>query len=410
MLVQRIAAGPCLGKAGQLRELLFYLGRRAILAPGEDTTEQQIGVHALGRRPDYDPQADNIVRVQIRRLRQKLDEYFAAEGHDEPLVISIPKGGHILRFERRPARISAENQAAGALPWTGTPNWWWIAVAVVGLLAVAFFMGRATAPEPVAVSTAPTGIQLNPMWSRVFVKDQPTAIVIADSSFVILQNLLQEDFTLNEYVDRTYRDRIERVQNLGVRDALRMIAGRQYTSLADATLSSQLNSIGTQMGARMNVRYSRHMNVRDFHAGNFILIGSSHGVPWAELFAPALNFKFERIGPDQRFGFRNLKPATNEAAVYSSSGLGGGPQQSFATISLVPNLARNGSVLLLNGITMEATEAAGEFAMGGEFQKVLHQISNGSEHLPHFEVLLKSTAMAGAPDKVSVVTWRRLAN
>ena len=74
-------------------------------------------------------------------------------------------------------------------------------------------------------------------------------------------------------LNRSYKDQIERAQNPDIRELLKMIAGRQYTSLADATLSSELRSIGTQLGARVAVRYARHMNIRDFNSGNYILIG-----------------------------------------------------------------------------------------------------------------------------------------
>ena len=78
-------------------------------------------------------------------------------------------------------------------------------------------------------------------------------------------------------------------------------------------------------------------------------------------------------------------------------------------ISLIPNLTRSGAVLMLNGISMEATEAAGEFAMSEEFSKTLAKISGLSlQNIPHFEMLLKTTSMAGAPHKKSVVAWRKL--
>ena len=105
LLLTRVVANQHFSKSAQLRELLLYLGKQAILSPTEDVSEQEIGSRVLGRRPDYNPQADNIVRVQIRRLRQKVDEYFLTDGRNEPLVISIPKGSHVLRFEPRVLRF-----------------------------------------------------------------------------------------------------------------------------------------------------------------------------------------------------------------------------------------------------------------------------------------------------------------
>ena len=399
-LTQRLIANHQFAKAVHLRELLLYLAKRAIACPHEEVSEQEIGWRVLGRRPDYNSQADNIVRVQIRRLRQKLDEYFLTDGRDEPMVIVIPKGSHVLRFERRaePAPIQPPAPARKRL----------LLIPLVTVIAVAaFFAGRLSTDR--GTTTTRADIAKHPLWSRLFVKDQPASIVIADSSFVVVQNVLQQSIRLNDYIDRSYRDLIAATPNPAVRDILQMISNRQYTSLADATLSSELRTLGSRLGSHVTVRYARHMNIRDFNSGNFILVGSSHGVPWVELFEPGLNFQFERIGAGQRFGFHNKKPMPGEEEMYESSAPLNGPQQSYATVSILPNLSNSGTVLLLTGITMEATEAAGEFAMSPEFTKVLNGIAGPSaDKLPRLQVLLKASSMAGAPHKIDVVALRKL--
>ena len=45
------------------------------------------GVDVFGRGPDFDPRADTIVRVQARRLRAKLHEFYAVEGHADGLGV-----------------------------------------------------------------------------------------------------------------------------------------------------------------------------------------------------------------------------------------------------------------------------------------------------------------------------------
>jgi hypothetical protein len=401
-LVNRVATSRHFGKAAQLRQLLLYLAEKAISSPTVDVTEQEIGSGVLGRRPGYDPQADNIVRVQVRRLRQKLEEYFAADGQREPVVMVIPKGSHVLRFERRtePVAAAARSGGAGRLGWVA---------AVVAAGAIAFFLGRYSMNRSGAPAAELNLGSRNPLWVGLFMKDQPTTIVIADSSLVVVQDVLQRNFTLNEYIDRSYRGLIEAVPDPALRDALRMIAGRQHTSLADATVSGQLRSMGARMGAKVAVRYARHMNIRDFNAGNFVLVGSRLSVPWVELFEPSLNFRLERIGKEPRFGIRNRQPVNGEAAVYGSVSPLAGSKESFAAISLVPNLSQSGMILMLSGLTMEATEAAGEFSMSNDFPALLAKIlgPSSAQSRPYFEILLKTAVIAGAPHKVDVVAWRK---
>ncbi len=410
-LILRIVSSRQLEKATQLRELLLYLGKKAIVAPGEDLSEQEIGTCVLGRRSGYDPQEDNIVRVQIRRLRQKLDDYFSTAGWDESLIVTIPKGGHVLRFEPRAAKAQPVEPAhvKGPLTPGGPQRWAWVLGAVLAVSA-AFLAGRISNDVTADAIDQRSIVSSSPLWQRLFSKDQSTSIVIADSSLVVVQNLLRYNLNLSEYINRAYHQRIQAVQDPAMRDALRMIAERQYTSLADATLSNEFRSIGSKAGARVNIRYARHMHIRDFHSGNFVLLGSSHAVPWGELFEANLNFHMRQIGPDQHFGFRNSRPVGDEAEVYLGSDHTAGPQESFATIAWLPNLGSNGTVLLLTGITMEATEAAGEFALSEDFSSVLRKMiqATPSKKLPYFEILLKASSMAGAPRKVEVVTSRAM--
>ena len=51
------------------------------------------------RKPDFDPKTDPIVRVQVYRLRQKLKEYYELEGAQESILVEIPKGHYLPKFE-----------------------------------------------------------------------------------------------------------------------------------------------------------------------------------------------------------------------------------------------------------------------------------------------------------------------
>jgi hypothetical protein len=414
-LVNRVVSSRGFSKAGQLRELLLYIARIAIESPSAEITEQEIGCRVLGRRPDYDTQADNIVRVQVRHLRQKLEEYFAGDGQDEPILLSIPKGRRALVFEMRPVAQPEPTlgSVAPAVPAAAAASRKLvIAGCVAGLVAVlagAFLAGRLSASAVPGPTRSAHRESPNPLWRRLFTHDQPTTIVIADSTLVVLQDLLGTNLTLDEYVAGAPRKLIEKVASPELRAALWQIAGRQHTSLADATLSGKLYELGRGFNSNVSVRYSRNMNVRDFNTGNFILIGSKRGIPWIDLFESDMNFLFDRFGPDRRFGFRNKRPAAGEAGEYSSLVRSDGHYQAFATISLVPNLTRTGSVLLLAGVSMEATEAAGEFTMSNSFDKLIAQVSQGStsNELPYFEALIRTEAVSGAPHKIELVASRR---
>jgi hypothetical protein len=98
-LVQRIIATPAFVRSDFLTRFLRYICDCKLAGRDDEITEYQIGVQALGRLGSYNPGEDNIVRNYARILRKRLDEYFAGEGRDEPVRITIPRSHYVPVFE-----------------------------------------------------------------------------------------------------------------------------------------------------------------------------------------------------------------------------------------------------------------------------------------------------------------------
>jgi hypothetical protein len=101
VLVARVCASATFEKCYRLCTFLQYVCQCSLEGRPEAATEQQIGIHVFGRPPGYNPNEDNIVRVQARSLRLKLEHHLANEGKSEPVVITIPKGQYLPFFEPR---------------------------------------------------------------------------------------------------------------------------------------------------------------------------------------------------------------------------------------------------------------------------------------------------------------------
>jgi len=397
-----------------LRALLLYISKAAIFDPSRDIKEQELGAQVLGRRPGYDPQEDTIVRVQVRHLRERLEKYFATDGKDERLRLTIPKGGYVSHFEPHvdlPVTVAPAEPPPSVLARRARWLWPTAGVILAAFVLAAFILGRLSATwSGAAVPDEPAG---NAALSRLFTRDKPTSLVIADSGVVLVQDLLRLDLSLDGYIAHTYGSAIGAVPEEGLRLALLRAADRQYTSLADATLASRFYAIGKHAGAKVDVRFARHLNVRDFNTGNFIMVGSRRGVPWVELFEPQMNFRMTTEAG--ALGFRNMQPLPGEPQAYWSTPSDGWtkssnlPLQTFATVALLPNRTGSGTVLILNGATMEASEAAGEFILRPDFPRTIGLLmgADPARNSTYFEVLLKVSSVAGAPDSASVVSWRR---
>jgi TolB-like protein len=113
--LERILASEPFANAGRLSRLLRYVVERTLAGEGDQLKEYVLGLEVFDRDERYDPRLDSIVRVEARRLRAKLDEYYRNGGAGDPLIISLPKGGYVPIFG---ARVTEE---APAPPLTPVP-------------------------------------------------------------------------------------------------------------------------------------------------------------------------------------------------------------------------------------------------------------------------------------------------
>jgi TolB-like protein len=114
--LERILSSQALAGSDQLKRLLRLVVEQTLNGHPELLKEYSLGLEVFHRPPDYDPKVDPIVRVQARRLRSKLDEYYAREGANDRIVIQIPKGAYVPVFDaltlpdREPAPLASRRR------------------------------------------------------------------------------------------------------------------------------------------------------------------------------------------------------------------------------------------------------------------------------------------------------------
>ena len=430
-LVQRILASRHFQKAPQLREILLYLSRRTIEDNPSAISEHDIGCNVLGRRPDFNPNEDNIVRVQVRHLRKKLEDYFGTEGLEEQLILVIPKGGYVPRFELRSTQ-PAQRPAVGAeliypepgpalemAPPAEKASYPWRVVAVLSVLVATLAVAAIILwrqKEALRLGALVSGQSASPpgdvLWSKMFASGQEVTVVASDTCFVMLQDILDLDIPLSEYLSGAYPLKfISSVHDRKLREALQLISLRRYTSLGDMSVAEKVLELSHRYNRMARIRYARYLDAREFKTGNFVLIGSRRGIPWLQLFEPQLNFSLEESPGSRKYYFRNKAPRPGEQKSYGIASDGQPTAESYADIALLPNLEGTGYVLLLSGITMEMTEAAGELVTSPEFSSVLSKMLNsraGDARAPYMEILLQAKAVPGTTRASKIICYRIL--
>ena len=95
-----------------MSRFLRYTVELALTGHSADIKEYRLGVDVFDRKPGYDPRVDPIVRVEARRLRQKLCAYYAGEGRADGMLIDFEKGTYVPCFRERGAADAPLSAAA----------------------------------------------------------------------------------------------------------------------------------------------------------------------------------------------------------------------------------------------------------------------------------------------------------
>ena len=99
--LERILASEVFSRSLQLRRFLSFIVEQRLAGQGHSLKESVLAHELYGKGTDFDGGADPVVRVDARRLRDKLREYY--EGRSDPVVISLPKGSYAPVFEANSA-------------------------------------------------------------------------------------------------------------------------------------------------------------------------------------------------------------------------------------------------------------------------------------------------------------------
>jgi TolB-like protein len=103
--VSSILSSTGFANAERMSRFLQYTVEMKLRGEEGQIKEFLLGREVFDRGADYDPRLDPIVRVEARRLRQRLAEYYEGAGRTTPLRIGFPKGSYapVIQVASAPA-------------------------------------------------------------------------------------------------------------------------------------------------------------------------------------------------------------------------------------------------------------------------------------------------------------------
>ncbi|MEO8737939.1 MAG: hypothetical protein ABI380_15540 [Edaphobacter sp.] len=429
VLTKRVISSDAFAKSPRLCEFLTYVSKHTLTGHGEQINEQMIGEQVFDRQAGYDPGQDNIVRVHASRLRQKLEIYFKEEGATEPIRIVIPKGGYSPKFEAVEAspalnpdvRVRVQPDAAetvvqAAVPESGKTKILgrrrkWFPSALVGFgafasLALMFLLYESSQGSLSLFGTrfvALPAYRDHALWQLMFEKGRPTLIVPADSGLVLYESQANKGVSLPEYLSGDVQT-VPQINPSATLDSPTSKTGYRYTSIVDLRVATDLMVLPEAIEYPPKIRYARDLKLDDLKGANVILIGAKDANPWAALFDDQLNFVFDVDRSAHASVVTNKKPEKGEEPTYRRYE-DDPANRAYALIAFLPNLNRNGNVLIMEGTTMAGTEAAADFVFEGKRLGTSLKW-DGRGRLPYFELLLQTTSLGGNAPESRVVGYR----
>ena len=210
-LVRILNSGP-FHQSQRRQRFLEYLVNETLAGRGERLKGYNLALEVFDRPETFDPTVEPLVRIEAARLREKLHEYYWADGRNDPIHIDLPKGSYTPQIEfrqpttpgPRPDRPNAttaelsQGPAASQPPSRKTPVGFLVAtIAVLFALLAGFTAWRWWAPsaplsEKASIAVLPfENIGKDPKWDRF--ADGVTEDIVTDLShskdlFVVARN------------------------------------------------------------------------------------------------------------------------------------------------------------------------------------------------------------------------------
>jgi hypothetical protein len=402
-LLHRIGASAAFQKSNRLREFLLYVGKRKLEDPQCSIPEQEIGVAVFGRPAGYDTGQDNLVRVQASQLRKRLQQYFAGEGSDEPIVVELPKGGYAPVFHPREALAHELPSPAGR-----PSRWTWAGWGLAGVLGLALLLLLVQNLD--LRQRAELGVGARPavdrLWRQMFSNDQPISLVLADGNLVEFENQIQSQISLSDYENGAFAKLAQAaIADPALRTLALSLVSRRYTSVADVKAALAMGLVSASNGLPLEVVFARYATTAQVSSHNAILLGSLRANPWVGLFEDKLNFRTVFEESPRAAYFVNRSPRPGELPEYREEW----GKLGFCRVAYLPNPKATGDVLLVSGTDVQVTEAGSEFITSERWVRALRTSLRlkWSDPVPHFEALLEGQLINATVPQFQVVVVRR---
>jgi hypothetical protein len=442
ILHSRTLQGSC-----NLRSLLEYVTLKVIEDRDIQLKEYTIATDVFGRSSDFDARTDSVVRVQAKRLREKLKEYYETEGKSDKVLIQLPKGHYNVVFsfidteqaalasvaEPDPLDSSLGGEQAqyqdgpaekprAHLPATLDREKAWklasgaaILILLASIIALSLsyrnFQGQSSGADPANPNVAPGAV-----WDPFMKSGLPVLLVLSNPPVYRFSNGSDPEVLLKRSMEMTPEQTELMAQSLKDKFVMRqaraprlILSPGDYTGMGEAMGVHCVTDLFRSSGKSLALKQSRNVSAEDLKSNNMILLGSVWANEWSgklpikEDFTYSLNATIDNSNPLPGEE-REYRPRFDEHT--------GELVEDYALITVKPSVSARNILMVLSGIHSEGTQAAAEYVTRKEYLNQLnlrlHEMGGRAGPPRYYQALLKVDVVNGISTTVSVISIHEL--
>jgi hypothetical protein len=388
--MERMLANPLFKNSKRYPNLLRYIVEHTLAGFPAELKERTLGVEVFGRQPDYDTNADPVVRATAGEIRKRIAQYYHEHGHETEIRIDLLPGSYVPEFEipaAKPAPLPLVLPVA-----RGRRKGEWIG----GLVALAVLLVAAAWFIPWVPHTA-----LDRFWGPVL-----------DSSSTVLLCVGQRQFlgTSPERRQKPDPDLPPPPEaNGGLERPITLFElyymGSQNVAFSDVKTLGRLTGLLQANGKSHRIFGESSTTFADLRSGPVVLIGAFNN-DWTMRLMGPMRFSFER--DKDIFWIKDLQnPSRRDRAVnYTMPYLQ--VTEDYALISRVLEPTTERMVVVAGGLTGYGTIAAGEFLTNPVYMEMLAKQAPKDWSRKNIQVVIATKVIngnSGPPRVVDRYFW-----
>ncbi len=392
--LERLVESSLFRSSRRCQSLLRHIVERTLTGDIAALKERTLGVDVFHRSPDYDTNADPVVRGTAGEIRKKLAQYYQAPDH-----------GAEFRIELRPGSYVPEFHPPGTLPPPAPPppapsRWRPLALIGIGaagalaLAALALLSFRAARDSDLDHFWAPL---LDPSESALFCIGQARAYTFRDEMRKQEIAAIFESIAAGTY--DASGQKIPLLDLIQFRD--------RYTPLGDALCLARLSAFLEKKGQSYRARGASSTTFTDLRERSAILIGAFDN-EWTLRITGNMRYFFQK---DLKTGTEMIRDRSRPDRVDWKL-VNAWPDwkitQDYAIACRAFDTGTDRWVVAAAGITHFGTLGAGEFLTNRQyFSEVVPKLPRGWEK-KNIEIVLRIPVVQGSsghPEVLAAHAW-----